>query len=272
MSFARTSSDTGTAHPVDPIDGCDPAAGLELASCSLGQLEQVAALQTRRDRKYVIDGDLLAALLEWQQEHSLILTIDRRRAFDYSSVYFDTPDLGLFRAAAHGRRQRYKVRSRLYENAGSCVLEVKRKGFRGRTEKSRIEYRPADRAELTADGRNFIDRTVNRAGSGQRLGPVLTTAYRRSTLVDPKSGTRLTIDADLRCVDNRGATAALDGIVVETKSVGPPTPSDRWLWANGARPMKISKFCTGLAALHHELPSNRWHRAMAHWNQKESKR
>jgi hypothetical protein len=54
--------------------------------------------------------------------------------------------------------------------------------------------------------------------------------------------------------------------VVETKSANLPSQSDRWLWAHGIRPSRISKFCTGLAALHPELPANKWHRTLQkHW-------
>jgi hypothetical protein len=34
------------------------------------------------------------------------------------------------------------------------------------------------------------------------------------------------------------------------------------LWANGIRPARISKYCTSLAALRPELPSNRWSRSI----------
>jgi hypothetical protein len=50
--------------------------------------------------------------------------------------------------------------------------------------------------------------------------------------------------------------------IVESKSPGPPSGVDRLLWAMGYRPMKISKFCTSLAALDRGLPANKWSRAL----------
>jgi len=40
------------------------------------------------------------------------------------------------------------------------------------------------------------------------------------------------------------------------------TFADRRLWQLGHRPSPISKYGTGLATLHRELPSNRWHRTL----------
>ena len=91
----------------------------------------------------------------------------------------------------------------------------------------------------------------------------MTTAYRRTTLVDLDDIARVTIDANLRCMDWTGRSVGLvDDFIVETKSGGSPSATDRQLWAAGLRPEKISKFGTGLAALHPELPSNKWHRTL----------
>jgi hypothetical protein len=38
---------------------------------------------------------------------------------------------------------------------------------------------------------------------------------------------------------------------------------DRWLWQSGVRPVRISKYCTALAAMRPELPANKWHRTLA---------
>jgi hypothetical protein len=49
--------------------------------------------------------------------------------------------------------------------------------------------------------------------------------------------------------------------VVQARSSGPPCAADRVLWAMAIRPVRISKFCTSLAALVPGLPANRWTRA-----------
>lgn len=50
--------------------------------------------------------------------------------------------------------------------------------------------------------------------------------------------------------------------LVETKTAGPPCAVDRALWRLGYRPVTISKYCTGLAALAPELPANKWNRVL----------
>jgi len=91
----------------------------------------------------------------------------------------------------------------------------------------------------------------------------LTTRYRRSTLVDPDGPSRLTIDRAVTCTDRDDSTASVVGVVIETKTAGPPSRFDRWLWAQGHRPIRLSKYCTGLAALRPNLPANKWHRTLS---------
>lgn len=52
--------------------------------------------------------------------------------------------------------------------------------------------------------------------------------------------------------------------IVETKTPAAPSAADRWLWAAGHRPAVVSKYATGMALLHPELPANKWHRALIH--------
>lgn len=233
---------------------------------SLAGANDVAELQTRIDRKYVLDEAALWQLLDAMAPTMRVLDIDGEHSCGYRSTYFDTADFALYRAAVQGRRQRYKVRSRTYGERGPCFLEVKAKSGRGANVKSRIAYDRRDHQSITDDGHDFIEANTGGHDVASELRPVLTTEYERSTLVDPAGRTRLTFDRRLRCTDTSGGDAVLDGVVVETKSAGAPSAADRWLWQHHLRPVKISKFCTGLAAIRPELPANRWHRVIArHW-------
>ncbi len=229
---------------------------------SLDGANEIAGLQTRVDRKYLLDEDTLWELLDALTPTTRVLEIDGEHSCNYSSTYFDTDDLTLYRAAVQGRRRRYKVRSRAYGAAGPCFLEVKAKGGRGENVKSRIGYCRSDRSAITGAGRRFVEEMTGGMNLAWKLAPVLTTEYERSTLIDPATGTRLTFDRRLRCTDIDGAASVLDGVVVETKSARAPSPADRWLWQHHLRPTKISKFCTGLAAVRPELAGNKWHRVL----------
>jgi hypothetical protein len=234
-----------------------------LASLSLDELEAVAALNVRVDRKYVVPPAALDALVATLHDGAAVLEIDGSRGFRYRSLYFDTDDLVSYRSAAQGRRQRFKVRTRSYTDAGTCTLEVKTAGLRGETVKARLPYDPGDRDRITAEGARFVDDRTARPGLGTRLGPAVLTYYRRSTVVDRRDGSRLTLDERLTCADLAGAEVPLVGqVIVETKSTGAATRADKWLWGHGIRPVRISKFGVGMALFDPRLPANRWNRVL----------
>ncbi|MGB3685880.1 MAG: polyphosphate polymerase domain-containing protein [Ornithinimicrobium sp.] len=234
---------------------------------SLEGAHEIAELQTRIDRKYLVDDATLGGLLAGVDPGHRVLEIDGERAFTYHSTYFDTADLDLFRAAVQGRRQRFKVRTRTYGEAGPCFLEVKMKGRRGTSVKTRIDYCRHARDTITTTGDDFVGQITGRRDLAAALRPVLSTDYLRSTLINPATHTRLTFDRGLTCTDVEGHYAGLDAIVVETKSTRAPSAADEWLWRHRIRPTKISKFCTGLATIRPDLPSNKWHRVIErHWS------
>lgn len=233
---------------------------------SLEELNEVAALQTRTDRKYVVGVRAAAVILNSFNADVRVLETAGRRSFTYESVYFDTAALDSYKLAAHGRRRRYKVRTRTYVDSNLSFLEVKTEGARAATVKERIPYRVEDRRRITADGLAYINETlVATVGSvpAGPLAPVIETRYDRITLYLPDSRSRATIDLDVTWQRPHGAAQVLHGaVVVETKSGSAPGPLDRHLWAHGIRPCRISKFATGMAALNPLLPANRWHRTL----------
>ena len=72
----------------------------ELAPVTLDELNAVAALQTRVDRKYVLTPSGVDSLLERLDHDVRVLDVDSRRRFAYESVYFDTPELGSYRVGS----------------------------------------------------------------------------------------------------------------------------------------------------------------------------
>lgn len=237
-----------------PIDRLPPV--------SLDVVMDMARLQTRTDRKYIVGPEVVAALAEDASCRMAVLEIDDLRSFEYESVYFDTPALDAYHAAAHGRRRRFKVRTRTYLDSRISVLEVKVRGGRGETVKHRLPYDTADRLRLTADGMAFVAEHID-AAAVPVLAPVLTTSYRRTTFVDMAAGMRLTCDADVVCTSVHGPSVAVSGhLLLETKSLGPTTAADRFLWRTGHRPTTVSKYCLGMAALDPGLPANKWNRTL----------
>jgi hypothetical protein len=238
-----------------------------LSPISLESLNESAALQTRIDRKYVVDAEIAEALLVaavngQRSGHTAVLEVDSMRTTDYETVYFDTDNFDLHRDAAHSRRGRFKVRTRRYSTSDTAMLEIKTKSGRGETVKTRHQYPLGDRGRLTAGADLLIDDAVGRSGAAVGLRPVLATTYQRITLHDRADQSRLTIDLDVVATDWRGEKVGLAAVVLESKSAGSASGFDRQLWLLGVRPVRFSKYCTSLAALHPHLPSNKWHRTL----------
>ena len=267
-----------------------------LSPTTLEDLNSAASLLTRVDRKYLVASSAAQNVVDALTGRALVLDIDGRRSFSYASTYFDTPGLDSYLQAARKRRHRFKIRTRSYLDSGLTFLEVKTRGPRGATIKQRLDYRAADADRLTEEGIDFVvECLAPLTGSAQEarrtaqsLRPVMATTYRRTTLHLPDDDARATIDTDLAwtalaprsgassgsssttgagrtrpTVVGRGASRAAGPFaVVETKNPARHSPTDRYLWAAGHRPSRISKYATGMAALHPELPANKWHRLL----------
>ena len=247
------------AEPIVPQLSQLPAVGLE-------ELTTEAALLTRVDRKYLVPSATARQIFSTFSSEARVLEMEGKRTFAYDSVYFDTPGLDSYMLAAHGRRRRFKIRTRTYLDSAVSFLEVKTEGAREATVKERIPYELCDRDRLTEEGLAYVNETLTAAIGDARfapLEPVLSTRYHRTTLYLPQSGSRATIDSGVIWQSPGGHPWLLDNaVVVETKSGSAPGPLDRHLWAHGVRPCRISKFATGMAALHPELPANRWNQTL----------
>ncbi|GAA2629656.1 polyphosphate polymerase domain-containing protein [Paractinoplanes durhamensis] len=231
-----------------------------LEPISLDELLEKAELQTRVDRKYVLPLDEALELPGRLGGQARVLEIAGERTFRYRSTYFDTPDLISYRLTAHRRRRRFKVRTRTYLDSALCWLEVKTEGYRGGTVKDRLPYQACDEDSVTP-GNWFVESILGGAVPG--LAPTLSTNYRRATLHVFADDSRVTIDTSLSWEDPSGFGLHLPQIaIVETKTRSAASPVDRLLWAGGRRPVRISKYATGLAALRPDLPAVPWRRTL----------
>lgn len=238
---------------------------MSLDTVGLVELNEAAALQTRVDRKYLVPLAALVSFEDWASESARVLEIDGLTRFAYRSVYFDTPDLICYRDAARGRPRRYKVRTRSYLDSGVTMLEVKERGQRGdaansSTVKHRMGYDQP--ARLDPYARSFVASFAGQHLDPAALTPVLTTYYHRETLLIGSDNTRVTIDRSLRWEQAATGYKTKDYAIVETKTRGKAGIVDRWFWQHGLRPVKVSKYGTGLASLTPGLAANKWDRVL----------
>ncbi|MCC3774285.1 polyphosphate polymerase domain-containing protein [Streptomyces sp. UNOB3_S3] len=240
------------------------------APISLAEVNERAQLLTRFDRKYLVPAPVFLSVAGRLTDSRRpggpfrALAIGGRRAFRYHSVYYDTPGLGSFHDHRQGRRLRFKIRERVYEDSGERQFEIKLKGRRGATVKHRRPLTGVD-TPLDPHCRAYLAETLQRTHGIEApttLSPSLTTDYLRTTLV--ADGERITCDVSLVCGDpSTGRAVHGDAalVLVETKSASHLSDVDRLLHAHGVRPAVFTKYCGALAALRPALPANRWRRA-----------
>lgn len=256
MTRLASAHDLGILSTLDGVD--------------LDGLNAAAELQTRVDRKYILPRRALGGVLTELPDATRVLDIDGERALRYTSQYYDTPALDSYLGAARGRRRRFKVRARTYLDSGGSFLEVKTRGARSATVKARVPVRDdvLDDEAVAYASDLLTDAGIPAAACvAQALAPVLMTRYRRATLLLPATAigdaSRATIDTELHWMARDGRVLELPAsVIVETKSGQRVGALDRALWRGGHRPARISKYGTGMAALHPSLPANRWHRTL----------
>ncbi|MGH4035987.1 VTC domain-containing protein [Actinomycetota bacterium Odt1-20B] len=246
-------------------------AALAAHPISLDEVNSRAQLLARRDNSYLVPVEIFqdfAALLTDPRRGDgpfRALSIGGRRWFRYHSTYYDTPDLLTFHEHRQGRRLRYRIRERVYQDSGERQFEIKLKSGRGETVKHRTELSGDDHA-LDEARRGFLAGVLSGSYGVQApsdLGTSLVTDYQRATFV--ADGQRITCDAGLVVRDTAtGRTAAADPglVLVETKTKGHLTEADRVLHRYGVRAADFTKYCGGYAALRPELGINRWARAV----------
>lgn len=260
-----------------------PSRFTDMEAVSLDELDGAAALQTRVDRKYLIDHHTLDWLAARLVGRARILEIGGRRRFGYESVYFDTPALLSYHDTARSRPSRFKVRTRSYIDADRHFVEVKVRNRDRQTVKHRRPTNPSAHPTLDQTARVFAVDAVRDELGGSRadafaeviedLTPTLQTRFGRTTLMleSPPSpqvapvAARATIDTALEFdIASGRRRASADLFIVESKSAGPPTTVDRLLWSAGNRPLSFSKYGCGLALLLPHLPASKWNRVLRH--------
>lgn len=234
--------------------------GFEAAS--LQEVEERAALQMRVDRKYIVDYETLERLFSELGSDFRALEIDGERLQQYDSVYFDTPALTSYKHHLQGRRKRFKCRTRLYGKS-ACFFDLKLKGRRGETVKSRLPLSDSEHGSLTGQASAFLKRgLLAEYGSAAPDGlvPTLQTSFERLTLIHAQKAERLTLDFGItfsRVGSGERHRMRSGHVLIETKSGSQLGTVDRLLLALGARPVKMcSKYSLGVALANPALPTN----------------
>lgn len=169
-------------------------------SLSLEALDAKAGMLTRMDNKYIVRGQLSLQCMKKLQKEFDVLAIDGHLFFQYHSIYFDTNQL-CFDEYKKDKRQRFKARTRVYQDSENLAFfEIKLSGNGSQTNKFRIRCNTSEHGTLPQHFMDFLKetyRTQYKKEFTYTLNPVVSTSYKRVTLVAKKGGERLTIDFDI---------------------------------------------------------------------------
>ena len=217
-----------------------------LAPITLPEMDAIK-LMNRTDTKYLTcEATLLDVLSDAAAAGYRVLVSEGLRNSPYNSVYYDTAGLRMFCDHHNRHLTRQKVRTRVYENSGVTFLEIKRKNNHGRTKKKRMEIPSAELMDFRADEAACDFLAAKSWFTAGELSPVLDTAFRRITLVNPDKTERITIDTQLRFRNFRtGREASLqDAVIIELKQDGHAGSRMKGiLLDHRVKSVRVSKYC-----------------------------
>lgn len=214
-------------------------------------------LMNRIDTKYVTTVDKINDLLRMASSDYLIQQIDGKSNMPYYTKYYDTADVRMFYEHQRGKKNRQKIRERLYEGSNiPPFIEVKIKNNKGRTRKKRVLM------EKGSDLKNYYDFLENHSRYDvESLIPHIENHFFRITLVNRNMTERITIDTDLEfhnlLTDERRSLPNIG--IIEWKRDGQSGKSglNKILKKLRIRQSGFSKYCIGMAATNPELKQNR---------------
>ena len=237
------------------------AAVSSIPSITLEEMDGVKLLN-RIDSKYLTnETTLLKVLADARVAGYRALEVEGVKVSPYNSIYFDTPGMKMFLDHHNRRLVRQKVRTREYVNSGTAFLEIKRKNNHGRTKKKRIGIQEAQMFEFAGNPEACAYLAKHSWFTVSDLRPVLSTAFRRITLVNPARTERLTIDTSLLFTNYQtGKKASLeDAVIIELKQDGHAASQMKGiLLDNRVKPVRVSKYCVAVTLTDSSIKSGRF--------------
>jgi hypothetical protein len=211
-------------------------------------------LMSRIDTKFIINIDILPALLRELQSNYYVLEVNGVRNSKYETVYYDTPDFMFYHQHRRGVANRSKVRMRRYVESELNFFEIKSKNNKGRTIKERIK-RKQFRTEFSQKAEDFLFEKTHL--TGQEIEPKLEVNYSRITLVNKCEPERLTIDTGL-CFKKGNTVKDLSRLVIvelkqESKHFG---FFSELMHKYHIQDVSISKYCFGIIFLYDGIRMN----------------
>ena len=214
-------------------------------------------LMNRTDTKFVTHISKIASLLEIASEEYLVQEIDGRLNMPYFTRYYDTPTCHMYYEHQRGKKNRQKIRTRLYEGSMELpFLEIKTKNNKGRTKKKRILMEEGE--ELFVYSEFMGEHSMYLI---EDLLPKIDNHFYRITLVNKNLTERITIDSQIEFHNLETDTIKeLDNLgIIEWKRTGRNNISglERIIRDLRIGQSGFSKYCMGMAMTDERLSHNR---------------
>ena len=214
------------------------------------------SLMNRMDRKFVVAASDIPDIISDMQMDYYVQETGGKRITTYSTTYLDTKDLRLYLDHANGKLNRFKWRTRSYDNSAISFLEIKRKSNKGRTKKTRIEFSPFHNLQEGVAS-DFI--LAESGMDATTLSPSLSNRFERITFTNFGKTERATVDFNIffsNCLNGR--TAAISNLcIIEIKQDKfIPSLLYKKLSDRRIRTLGISKYCLGMALTAENLKIN----------------
>ncbi len=214
-----------------------------------------AAFMRRIDQKFLLNRNQLENMISELEKSYYILEINNTLNHNYSTLYFDTPDLDMYLNHHNERKNRYKIRQRMYNSSGNIFLEIKHKNNKGFTNKTRTEI---DKIQDHIPYKLFQFITENTPYPPFLLKPTIKNEFNRFTLTNRSRNQRITIDTDIIFTSNRKELILEKIAVLEVKS--DKSAIDRRIFdllkEQKIKPSGMSKYSIGLAMIQKTLKQN----------------
>jgi hypothetical protein len=238
------------AGSVDSISGILAA----MKPISLTEMDRVK-LMDRSETKFVFPSSLLPMILASVSENYTVLEVNGKRMSVYETVYFDTDDHSLYLMHHNGRANRYKFRIRTYVETGVSYYEFKQKTPKKRTIKRRLEGDSADAAMLSPTLFHHVAPQYRALIS--QLSPVLKVQHTRTTLVNPESAERITIDTGLVFMAGISSRNMTDICIAEVKQEkNAASRFTEMMRRHHIMTLRFSKYCQGMIAFYPSIKKN----------------
>jgi hypothetical protein len=216
---------------------------------TLSYLQDRAPLLNREELKFILPISILDLILNDCQEEYHLLKINNEFLFKYSTNYYDTKDFKLYFDHHKGKRNRYKIRERVYAQNGLKFVEIKTKTNNNHTLKYRKEIKDWFEAN------DFIQDYAKIQESD--LHQSLYSEYTRITLLHKEKKEKITFDFNLGFYEKQKSIQYNNIVIAEVKSEKITTVHFNEIMKKyKIRSGSLSKYCLGLVSLHPKLKKN----------------